>query len=261
MVRKAVVSSLSGKAHFSPHLHLFGFGHGKILLVVMAALATMAFMAGYFVAAQTALTVSHTDDQIITSWQGSPTTLYTVVTTAMPAWVNQQISSALAPLIGQCPSGQVIAGFSNGLNRICIPNGGSGLKYSSLVSVNPYVTPAQLLFSYTNTGQVGFPSNWTAINLAPYVPAAQLANVRMVKLRVICGETYIWMTGEGNPSNTITPVDYRRVCGAANNQADNADVDVPVTALNGQLNMRFKAQATNPSTVSVIAYLLGYYTV
>jgi hypothetical protein len=228
----------------------------------------VSFILGYYVAAQSALTVSHTDDQIIVNWQGNSTTLYDAMTTQMPNWVNGQITTAVAQLtaqlIGQCPAGQVLAGYGNGLTRICVSASGGGLTYHPIESVSPYFVPAPILFNYTDTSNPGYPANWTTINMnGPTflnLSSTALANVKMLKLRVICGESYIWMTGEASPPASVTPVDFRRVCGASNNQGDNADVDVPVTASGVQLPLKFKAQATNPSTVGVTAFLLGYYT-
>jgi hypothetical protein len=248
-------------------MHLLGFGHGWVLLLLMVVLAVIAFWSGYYVAAQTALTVSHTDDQIIVNWQGNTTTLYDTMTTQLPNWINSQIVAAIAQLTsqltGQCPPGQVLAGYSAGLTRVCVSSANGGLIYHPIESVSPYFVPAPILFNYTNTANPGFPSAWTSINLnGPSflnLPAAGLANVKMVKLRVVCNEVNFWATGESSPP-AVTPVDFRRVCGASNNQSDNADVDVPVTANGNQLPMKFIAQATNPNTLGLTAYLLGYYT-
>ena len=261
-------SKHTGAGPHGHHLHLFGFGHGWMLLAIMVGMIAVSFILGYYVAAQSALTVSHTDDQIIVNWQGNSTTLYDAMTTQMPNWVNGQIITAVAQLTsqltGQCPTGQVMAGYGAGLTRICVSASGGGVVYHPIESVSPFFVPAPILFNYTDTTNPGYPANWTTINLnSPTLlnlPASSLANVKMVKIRVICGEAFIWMTGETSPPATITPLDFRRVCGAGNNTADNADVDVPVTASGSLLNMQFRAQATNPSTVGVTAYLLGYYT-
>ncbi|QQR92180.1 MAG: hypothetical protein IPJ89_03395 [Candidatus Iainarchaeum archaeon] len=258
----------TGAGPHSHHMHLFGFGHGWLLLVIMGSMIAISFLLGYYVAAQSGLTVSHTDDQIIVNWQGNQTTLYDAMTTQMPNWVNGQIVTAIAQLTtqltGQCPTGQVLAGYGSGLSRVCVSPTGGGLNYHSIQSVSPNFVPAPILFNYTDTSNPGYPANWSTINLngATFLnlPATALANVRMVKLRVTCGEAFIWMTGEASPPATITPIDFRRVCGAGNNTADTSDVDVAVTASGNQLPLKFRAQATNPSTVGVTAYLLGYYT-
>ncbi len=266
--KNASAISRTGAGPHAHHLHLFGFGHGWLLLVLMGSMIAVSFILGYYVAAQAALTVSHTDDQILVNWQGNQTTLYDTMTTQMPNWVNGQIVTAVAQLTsqltGQCPSGQVLSGYGTGLTRICISVNGGGVVYHPIESVSPFFVPAPILFNYTDTSNPGYPANWTNLNLngptLMNLSAASLANVRMVKIRVTCGEAHIWMTGEASPPANPSPIDFRRVCGASNNQADTADVDVPVAPNGTQLILKFKANATDPSTVGVTAFLLGYYS-
>lgn len=260
---------LSGAGPVPHHLHLFGFGHGWMLLVLMGSLITVSFLIGYYVAAQSALTVSHTDDQILVNWQGNQTTLYDTMTTQMPNWVNGQIVTAIAQLtaqlIGNCPPGQVLSGYGNGLTRICVSANGGGLTYHPIESVSPNFVPAPILFNFTNTANPGYPANWTAINLNSAsllnLPAPQSSMVKMVRVRVNCGEAFLWLTGESSPPvMNSSAIDFRRVCASGNNQSDSADVDVPVGLSGNAITMRFVAYATNPNTVGVTAYLLGYYT-
>lgn len=126
--------------------------------------------------------------------------------------------------------------------------------------------------------------NWTAITVTPSgMPAG--AVVTGLELNAICGEAFAWITPEVPPSanpplnpdfvtgnipfnqlleNSPNTYTWRLACAARDDDGDSQTVFVPISSANqpvpgGPVTIRYRAYATDPSTVGVRIDLAGVY--